>query len=55
MSQYDEDLKEAAEFREEIHRMALKEVRRFHPEADHVVDRCPASSYPEQVWDYPGA
>ncbi len=51
----EQDLKRAAEFREEIHREALAKVRAVCPCADHVVDPYPADAYFDEVWDYPGA
>lgn len=55
MAEYSEqDLKYAAEFREEIHREALARVKTVYPCADHVVDRYPADAYFQEVWDYPG-
>lgn len=50
----EQDLKHAAEFREELHRAALERVRAVFPGADHVVDKYPAEAYFQQVWDYPG-
>ena len=50
----EQDLKHAAEFREEIHREALAKVRAVYPDADHVIDRYPADAYFQEVWDYPG-
>ena len=50
----EQDLKYAAEFREEIHKEALAKVRAVYPCADHVVDRYPADAYFQEVWDYPG-
>lgn len=50
----EQDLKHAAEFRDEIHTQALARVKAVYPEADHVVDRYPAESYFQEVWDYPG-
>ena len=55
MSKYSEqDLKYAAEFRDEIHREALAKVRAVFPDADSVVDRYNADEYFQEVWDYPG-
>ena len=50
----EQDLKYAAEFRDEIHREALARVRAIYPSADHVVDPYPADAYFQEVWDYPG-
>lgn len=55
MTKYSEqDLKYAAEFREEIHEEALARVKAVFPDADHVVDEYPADAYFQEVWDYPG-
>ena len=55
MLEYSEqDLKYAAEFREEIHKEALAKVKAVYPGADHVVDGYPADAYFQRVWDYPG-
>ncbi|MBR4910371.1 MAG: hypothetical protein IKZ47_03490 [Clostridia bacterium] len=50
----EQDLKYAAEFREEIHREALAKVKAVYPCADHVVDKYPADAYFDEVWEYPG-
>ena len=50
----EQDLKYAAEFREEIHKEALAKVKAVYPDADHVVDGYPADAYFQRVWDYPG-
>ena len=50
----EEDLKHAAEFREEIHNEALIKVKAVYPYADHVVDEYPVDAYFEEIWDYPG-
>ena len=50
----EQDLKYAAEFREEIHSAALAKVRAVYPRADQVVDKYPVDSYFQEVWDYPG-
>ena len=55
MEKYSEqDLRYAAEFRDEIHREALAEVRKVYPEVDAVIDRYPVESYFQEHWDYPG-
>lgn len=55
MSEHSEqDLKYAAELRDEIHREALARVRSVYPGADHVVDKYPVDAYFQEVWDYPG-
>lgn len=55
MSKYSEqDLKYAAEFRDEIHREALAIVRKTHPGVTEVVDRHPVEDYFQQNWEYPG-
>ncbi len=50
----EQDLKYAAEYRDEIHREALARVRAVFPHADHVMDQYPADAYFQEVWDYPG-
>lgn len=50
----EQDLKKAAEFRDEIHEEALAKVRAVYPYADHVVDKYTADDYFQEVWDYPG-
>ena len=50
----EQDLKKAADFREEIHKEALARVRAVCPCADRVVDKYPADEYFQKVWDYPG-
>ena len=50
----EQDLKYAAEFRDEIHKEALAKVRAVYPCADHVVDRYSVEDYFQEVWDYPG-
>lgn len=50
----EQDLKYAAELREELHREALARVRAFYPDADRVVDPYPVEAYFREVWDYPG-
>ena len=55
MPKYSEqDLKYAAELREEIHRDALARVKALYPEADQVIDEYPSEAYFQEVWDYPG-
>ncbi|MBR6427054.1 MAG: hypothetical protein IKS28_04430 [Clostridia bacterium] len=55
MPEYSEqDLKYAAELREEIHSEALAKVKAVYPNADKVIDRYPAEDYFQEVWDYPG-
>ena len=55
MPKYSEqDLKYAAEFREEIHREALAIVRKTRPNAAEVVDCHPVEDYFQEHWDYPG-
>ena len=48
------DLKDAAKFRDEIHREALAKVRETFPNADSVVDRFSVYDYLTEHWDYPG-
>ena len=50
----EQDLKYAAQFREEIHTEAMARVRAVCPSADCVVDPYRADAYFRQVWDYPG-
>ena len=50
----EQDLRYAAELREEIHREALGRVRAVYPHADHVADGYAVEDYFQQVWDYPG-
>ena len=50
----EQDLKYAAEFRNEIHREALAKVRAVYPDVDSVVDRYQVDDYFQEVWDYPG-
>lgn len=55
MSKYSEqDLKYAAEFREEIHKEALGIVQKTRPNITQVVDRHPIEDYFQEKWDYPG-
>ena len=55
MPKYSEqDLKYAAELREEIHKEALAKVKTVYPCADHVVEKYPVDAYFDEVWDYPG-
>ena len=55
MAKYSEqDLKYAAEFREEIHREALAIVRKTWPDAKEAVDRHPVEDYFQESWEYPG-
>ncbi|MBR4762471.1 MAG: hypothetical protein IK086_07535, partial [Clostridia bacterium] len=50
----EEDLKKAAQFRDEIHSEALLKVKAVYPDADRVIDKYPADAYFDKVWDYPG-
>ena len=50
----EQELKHAAEFRNEIHKAALKKVRDVFPDAVSVVDQYPVEAYFQEVWDYPG-
>ncbi len=55
MPKYSEqDLKYAAELREEIHREALAIVRKTRPQASEVIDRHPVEDYFQESWEYPG-
>lgn len=51
----EKDLKDAAEFRSQIHKEALAKVRKTVPGINSVIDRNPVESYFTNVWDYPGA
>ena len=50
----EQDLRYAAEFREEIHREALAIVRKTRPNAAEVIDRHPVEDYFQENWEYPG-
>ncbi len=50
----EQDLKYAAEFREEIHKEALAIVRKTRPTAVDVIDRHPVEDYFQESWEYPG-
>ena len=50
----EQDLKYAAEFRDELHKEALGKVRALYPSADRVIDHYDADDYFQEVWDYPG-
>ena len=50
----EDDLKKAAEFRDEIHNEALAKVKAVYPNAEKVIDQYPADAYFDKVWDYPG-
>jgi hypothetical protein len=55
MAEYSEqDLRYAAEFRDEIHKEALAKVRATYPDIDSVIDQYPVEAYFQQIWDYPG-
>lgn len=55
MPEYSEqDLKYAAEFRDEIHKEALAKARALYPEIDTVTDPHPVEDYFQEHWDYPG-
>jgi len=55
MAEYSEqDLRYAAEFRDEIHKEALAKVRAIYPDIDSVIDKYPVEAYFQQMWDYPG-
>ena len=49
-----QDLKYAAQLREEIHREALAIVRKTHPNATKVIDRHPVEDYFQESREYPG-
>ena len=50
----EQDLKYAAELREEVHREALAIVRKTRPKAREVIDRHPVEDYFQESWEYPG-
>jgi len=50
----DNDLKQAADFRESIHKEALAKARSAYPEIDFVIDTHPVEDYITEHWDYPG-
>lgn len=50
----EQDLKYAAEFREQIHREALAIVRKTRPDLTDVVDRHPVEEYFQETLEYPG-
>ena len=55
MADYSEqDLKYAAELRDEVHKEALAVAKQTFPAIDAVVDRHPVADYFQQQWDYPG-
>ncbi len=55
MPEYSEqDLKYAAQLREEVHREALAIVRKTRPDVTEVIDRHPVEDYFQKYWDYPG-
>ena len=55
MPNYSErDLRDAAKFREGVHREALAIVRKTRPDAETVIDRHPVEDYFQEHWDYPG-
>ena len=55
MPKYSEqDLKYAAEFREDIHKEALEVVKKTHPNITEVIDRHTVEEYFQENWDYPG-
>ena len=50
----DNDIKQAAEFREAIHKEALAKARDAYPDIDFVIDTHPLEDYFTEHWDYPG-
>ena len=55
MGKYSEqDLRYAAEFRDEIHKEVLAVVRKEFPNADQVIDKYSVEEYFQQSWEYPG-
>lgn len=51
----EKDLKDAARFREHIHKEALEKLKKINPKFDTVIDRNSVESYFEEKWEYPGA
>ena len=55
MEEYSEqDLRYAAEFRDQIHKEALARVKKEFPYADQVIDKYSVEEYFQQSWEYPG-
>ncbi len=50
----EKDLKDAAKFRDGVHKEALEIVRRRFPEIQEVYDPNTVYTYFKNVWDYPG-
>ena len=50
----EQDLKNAQEYRREIHEEALARVRAVYPCAENIIDKYPAEAYFQEMWDYPG-
>lgn len=50
----EQDLKYAAEFRDEIHKEALAIVRKTRPNVTQVIDRHTLEDYFQENWEYPG-
>ncbi len=48
------DLESASEFRNKIHKEALKRVQKIDPRIETVTDPYPVEAYFQQNWDYPG-
>ena len=48
------DLESASEFRNEIHKEALKRVQKIDSRIETVTDPYPVEAYFQQNWDYPG-
>lgn len=55
MSYTENDYKEAAEFREKLHREALAKARQKYPDIDYIADPHSVDEYLTEHWDYPGA
>ena len=51
----EQELKDAAEFRDGIHREALERLHSIRPGIRSVKDPYPLESYFEWNWEYPGA
>jgi hypothetical protein len=50
----EKDLRDAQAFRAGVHKEALAIIQKTFPEIGSVVDRYPAESYFQAIWDYPG-
>ena len=50
----EKDLKDAEEFRANIHREALEKIRKIEPAIESVIDHNSIYDYFSYRWDYPG-